>query len=71
MRLTFLGHACFLLETSRARLLLDPFLTGNPAAAARAEDLACDYLLLSHGHEDHTGDALALPPPRRADRRQF
>ncbi len=40
MRLTFLGHACFLLETSRARLLLDPFLTGNPAAAARAEDIA-------------------------------
>ena len=60
MRLTFLGHACFLLETSRARLLLDPFLTGNPAAAARAENLTCDYLLLSHGHEDHTGDALAL-----------
>ena len=37
MRLTFLGHSCFLVETSLARILIDPFLTGNPAAAAQAE----------------------------------
>jgi L-ascorbate metabolism protein UlaG (beta-lactamase superfamily) len=60
MKITFLGHSCFLVETATARLLIDPFLTGNPQAAARAEDLACDYILISHGHEDHTGDALAI-----------
>lgn len=60
MKITFLGHSCFLVETATARLLIDPFLTGNPQAAARAEDIACDYILISHGHEDHTGDALAI-----------
>jgi L-ascorbate metabolism protein UlaG (beta-lactamase superfamily) len=60
MRLTYLGHSCFLVETSRARLIIDPFLTGNPTAAAKAADVRCDTILVSHGHEDHTGDALAL-----------
>lgn len=65
MRLTFLGHACFLLETSRARILFDPGLTGNPTAAADPATVRCDYILLSHGHEDHTADALDIA--RRCD----
>jgi len=65
MKITFLGHSCFLVETASARLLIDPFLTGNPQATVRAEDIACDYVLISHGHEDHTGDALAIA--RRVD----
>lgn len=60
MRVTYLGHSCFLVETAKARLLLDPFLTGNPTAARAAADIACDYILVSHGHEDHLGDALAI-----------
>ncbi len=60
MKLTYLGHSAFLVETSQARLLIDPFLTGNPTAAAQAADLHCDAILLSHGHEDHTGDALEI-----------
>jgi L-ascorbate metabolism protein UlaG (beta-lactamase superfamily) len=60
MKLTFLGHSCFLLETAKARLLFDPFLTDNSQAAAKAEDIRCDYILVSHGHEDHTGDALSI-----------
>lgn len=60
MRLTYFGHSCFLLETAKARLLLDPFLTGNPVAPVKIKDIACDYLLVSHGHEDHSCDALAL-----------
>ncbi len=60
MRLTFLGHSCFLVETTRARLLIDPFLRENPAAPKPAADLACDYVLITHGHDDHTADALAI-----------
>ena len=60
MRISYLGHSCFYVETSRARLIIDPFLTGNPTASRRAADISCDYILVSHGHEDHTGDALTL-----------
>jgi L-ascorbate metabolism protein UlaG (beta-lactamase superfamily) len=60
MRLTYLGHSCFLVETASARLLIDPFLTGNPSALIKADDVTCDYVLVSHGHEDHSGDALGI-----------
>jgi L-ascorbate metabolism protein UlaG (beta-lactamase superfamily) len=60
MRVTYFGHSCFLVETAKARLVLDPFFTGNPVCVTKAADVACDYVLLSHGHEDHTCDALEL-----------
>lgn len=60
MKLTAYGHSCFLVETKTHRLLIDPFLTGNPAASITADEVTCDYILLSHGHSDHTGDAAAL-----------
>jgi L-ascorbate metabolism protein UlaG (beta-lactamase superfamily) len=60
MRVTYFGHSCFLVETAKARLVLDPFLTGNPAKVARPEDVPCDFVLVSHGHEDHSCDALEL-----------
>lgn len=60
MKITYYGHSCFLVETASARLIVDPFLTDNPLAPVKADDVRCDYVLLSHGHEDHTGDALAL-----------
>lgn len=60
--LTWLGHACWSIETpsERGKLLIDPFLTGNPAAAAKAEQVQADYVLVSHGHGDHIGDAVAI-----------
>lgn len=60
MRITYYGHSCFLVETAKARLLLDPFLNDNPSAKIRAADVACDYILVSHGHDDHSGDALSI-----------
>jgi L-ascorbate metabolism protein UlaG (beta-lactamase superfamily) len=56
----WLGHACLLVESDGLRLLVDPFLTGNPAAAAKAGDMNPHFILVSHGHGDHLGDAVAI-----------
>lgn len=66
MQIIYLGHSCFLIETSAARLLIDPFLTGNPLAALKPSEVRCDYVLVTHGHEDHTGDALAVAQDNNA-----
>ncbi|HMM21891.1 MAG TPA: metal-dependent hydrolase [Selenomonadales bacterium] len=58
--LKFLGHACFQLSNSRTTLLFDPFLTDNPHQLAQADQIDCDYILVSHGHSDHLGDAVAI-----------
>jgi len=54
-----LGHAAFLIEGSK-RILIDPFLTGNPKAAAKPEELEADLILITHAHGDHIGDAVAI-----------
>jgi L-ascorbate metabolism protein UlaG (beta-lactamase superfamily) len=59
-RVSWLGHACLLIESDGQRLIVDPFLTGNPAAAIKAEDVKVDFILVSHGHGDHVGDTLAI-----------
>ena len=59
-RLCWLGHACLLLESDGQRILIDPFLTGNPAAATTADKVQADFILVSHGHGDHVGDTVAI-----------
>ncbi len=54
---TYFGHSCFLLDDGKYKVLTDPFLTENPLAAAKPEDIECDYILVSHGHFDHLGQA--------------
>lgn len=60
MEITFLGHATFLVEAAGTRVLIDPFLTGNPAAAVSAGDVDCDHIAVTHGHADHVGDLVAI-----------
>jgi L-ascorbate metabolism protein UlaG (beta-lactamase superfamily) len=59
-RVRWLGHACLLVETDSQRLLIDPFLTNNPAAAIKADDAQADFILVSHGHGDHVGDTVPI-----------
>ncbi|RME70051.1 MAG: metal-dependent hydrolase [Verrucomicrobia bacterium] len=57
MKITYLSHSCILIETGEHRLLVDPFLTGNPLATVDAASVDCDYIAITHGHDDHVGDA--------------
>ena len=60
VQVRFLGHSCFEVTCPKARILIDPFLTGNPKAATSADKVSADYILVSHGHSDHYGDAVAI-----------
>jgi L-ascorbate metabolism protein UlaG (beta-lactamase superfamily) len=59
-RVTFLGHACCTVEDGGRSVLIDPFLTGNPLAAASPDQLDPQAILITHGHNDHVGDALEI-----------
>jgi L-ascorbate metabolism protein UlaG (beta-lactamase superfamily) len=60
VEIRFLGHACFELTEGDTRVLVDPFLTGNPKAAASADEVEPTHILLTHGHADHYGDIEAI-----------
>jgi L-ascorbate metabolism protein UlaG (beta-lactamase superfamily) len=58
--ITWYGHAALGIETGDKRLLVDPFFTGNPATDLKPDSLSADYILISHGHGDHVGDAVDI-----------
>ena len=60
MDIRFLGHACFELTDGDTRVLIDPFLTGNPKAAVEASALDPTHIFLTHGHGDHYGDIVDI-----------
>lgn len=58
MNVTYLGHSCFLFDFDGTKVLTDPFITYNELAKTiDKESITCDYILLSHGHQDHMADA--------------
>jgi L-ascorbate metabolism protein UlaG (beta-lactamase superfamily) len=61
MKVTCYGHACFSVEVNRRTLLFDPFITPNSlAGAVDAAKVPADFILISHGHEDHLADAVSI-----------
>ena len=53
----YYGHACFQLDDGTNKILVDPFLTGNPQASINERDVKANYILITHAHGDHIGDA--------------
>ena len=60
MKITYLGHAAFLLEADGRRVLIDPFLSGSPTAAVSADSVSAETILLTHAHNDHVGDTVEI-----------
>jgi L-ascorbate metabolism protein UlaG (beta-lactamase superfamily) len=61
MNLTYYGHSCFAVEAGGKTLLFDPFVSPNPLAKnIDVENIAADFILVSHGHGDHVADVVAI-----------
>ena len=57
VKLTYYGHATFMLSNGETTIVFDPFFNGNTWEKAKPEDIKCQYIVISHGHGDHYGDA--------------
>ena len=60
IKLTYYGHATWQLTKGDVSIVFDPFFTGNTWDTAKAEDIHCQYIFVSHGHDDHYGDTEAI-----------
>ena len=59
-KVTWLGHATWLVNTGQHSIVVDPFLDDSPAAPLKSKDIAADFVLVSHGHFDHVADAAKI-----------
>ncbi len=67
MKITFYGHACFSVEIAGKHLLFDPFITPNPLAKGiKIKEIPANYILISHGHDDHVADAIKIAKQTKA-----
>ncbi|PIE64147.1 MAG: metal-dependent hydrolase [Desulfobacterales bacterium] len=61
MKLRYFSHSSFQITTDEQKsILIDPFLDGNPTSPVTAADVHADYIILTHAHGDHLGDAFAI-----------
>ena len=60
MKITYHGHSAISIETDTHRILMDPFITGNSLSDLDPNTVEADVILLTHGHNDHVGDAFAI-----------
>lgn len=60
MKITYWGHSAISIETKNYHILVDPFITGNPLCPIKASDLKPTHIIITHGHNDHIGDAVEL-----------
>lgn len=68
MKITYYGHSAFGIQCPNGmRVLIDPFITGNPLAPVQMEDMQADFIIVTHAHGDHVGDALQIADRTKAE----
>lgn len=60
MKIKYLSHSGFLISNDMYNILIDPYITGNPNAVCNANDIKANYIILTHAHGDHLGDAISI-----------
>lgn len=60
IKITWFGHAFFMIETNKATILIDPFIEGNKLCPVSVKDIKADYICITHGHGDHVGNATEI-----------
>jgi L-ascorbate metabolism protein UlaG (beta-lactamase superfamily) len=61
MRLRYFSHSAFQITTNAGKkILIDPFLDGNPTSPVKSKDVDADFIILTHGHGDHIGDSFSI-----------
>ncbi len=61
MKLKYFSHSAFQITTDNGKIILiDPFLDGNPTSPVKSEDVNADFIILTHAHGDHLGDAFKI-----------
>ncbi|MDQ1266948.1 MAG: metal-dependent hydrolase [Bacteroidota bacterium] len=67
LKITFLSHSFFMLDDGATKVVIDPFINGNPNCPVKVEDVKADYIVLTHGHGDHIGDGIAIAKANNAE----
>jgi L-ascorbate metabolism protein UlaG (beta-lactamase superfamily) len=60
LKIKYLGHSGFILDDGKSKVVIDPYLTGNPLAKSKPEEIKANYILITHGHGDHLGDSVPI-----------
>ncbi len=58
--LKYFGHSCWMIESGGHTIIIDPFIDGNPQAGVRKESVKAGYIIVTHAHGDHLGDAVPI-----------
>ena len=66
MKITYYGQSFVQLESNGDSILIDPFITGNPLCSIKPDDVKCNFIILTHGHGDHLGDAIDIAKKNNA-----
>lgn len=60
INIKYLSHSGFVIKTAVSEIVIDPYLSGNPLAKVKWQDISATDIILTHGHSDHVGDAIAI-----------